>query len=891
MCNLRRNVGNKVVLPDDARPTKYAIHLVPDMVACTFTGSQDISFDVVRETSVIQLHVKDMSISPYVTFTPEGKDKLHSCEVSINTEHTICSIKFASNLPVGKGVLSMEFSGTLNDQMAGFYRSGYTDAQGNKRYMATTQLEAIDARRMFPCVDEPAAKAVFELKITAPADLSVISNMPESRRTLRTGSGGQVLQDVAFMPSPVMSSYLVACCIGQFEFVQSTTKRGTLVRVLSTPGKASLCEFALDVGVRSLEFYEEFFNLPYPLPKLDMIAVPDFAMGAMENWGLVTYREIDLLCDPATVSVARKTRLASVIAHELAHQWFGNLVTMDWWDDLWLNEGFATFMQSYCCDHLFPTWGVWNQYVADDLERALSLDGLRSSHPIQVPIPRAEDVEQVFDAISYCKGASVVRLAFNVLGAEAFREGLRQYMKAFAFSNTVTSDLWDSLQRAADAAGQTVAVAPLMKSWTEQMGYPVLTVSPSGSNFQVAQKWFVADGSHQAEDDAKKWHIPLFVNSSKMSHLMKEKLEIVTCAPGKWLKLNYGQLAPLRVIYDSPELHANLIAGISNGSLPVADRIGLLSDARAFSRSGARQVTELLQLLCAYSSEGDVDVWSALETTIGSLDRVVGTGLGRRKELSEFVISLTRSQLSKLTWDAKPSDDEAQKRLRSILLRLVGSYCSSNDTDVLDEARRRFAVYKDDQGTALLSDDTRTAVLRIVLANPVDGKSEEANWSFLKGVAENPSTSQTAKLNIYSALGSVSSTKLKTQTLNWCLTDAIKTQDFFYPMVSVRTSNDEGAELIWQWLGQNFTHVKARLAKASPSLLASVVQACSSGSITKKRAEEIQAAYGSYPTLTRTVANLVEATNASAAFVERSKGTDACKSDQFWTGLKKQLGH
>jgi aminopeptidase N len=353
-----------------------------------------------------------------------------------------------------------------------------------------------------------------------------------------------------------MSSYLVACCIGQFEFVQSTTKRGTLVRVLCTPGKARLCEFALDVGVRSLEFYEDFFDLPYPLPKMDMIGVPDFAMGAMENWGLVTYREIDLLCDPSTVSVARKTRLASVIAHELAHQWFGNLVTMDWWDDLWLNEGFATFMQSYCCDHLFPTWGVWDQYVADDLERALSLDGLRSSHPIQVPIPRAEDVEQVFDAISYCKGASVVRLAFNVLGAQVFRDGLRQYMRHFAFGNTVTSDLWQSLQLAADKSAVKVNVAPLMKSWTEQMGYPVLTVS---DDLQVRQSWFVSDGSHQPEDDQKLWQIPLFLNSDKMHALMQAKSEKVTAPALKesWLKFNFGQLAPLRVIYDSPNLLAN----------------------------------------------------------------------------------------------------------------------------------------------------------------------------------------------------------------------------------------------------------------------------------------------------------------------------------------------
>ncbi|KAF4753282.1 hypothetical protein FOZ62_008224, partial [Perkinsus olseni] len=347
----------------------------------------------------------------------------------------------------------------------------------------------------FPCVDEPERKAVYKVTITTESDLQVISNMPESSRTIFTKDSGDkavAYQTVSFMPSPNMSSYLVAFCVGEFEFVQGTTKNGTLVRVLCTPGKQAQCTFALDVGIRCLQWYEDFFGIHYPLPKLDMIAVPDFAMGAMENWGLVTYREIDLLCDADKVSVNRRSRLATVVTHELAHQWFGNLVTMEWWDGIWLNEGFATFMQYASADALFPDWGVWNSYIHESFERALALDGLRSSHPIVVPIHKAEEVEQVFDAISYMKGSAAVRQLWAVVGADKFTEGVRQYMKTHQYGNSVTDDLWKALEK---ASGQPVK--EMMDSWTDQMGYPVLEVGPrdSNGNCKVTQSWFLSDGS------------------------------------------------------------------------------------------------------------------------------------------------------------------------------------------------------------------------------------------------------------------------------------------------------------------------------------------------------------------------------------------------------------
>ena len=901
MCNKPRAKLPRTVLPDSVQPTKYAVHLQPCLKTFTFDGSQTVSMNVQSPVDKVILHAKDILVDPVVSFTGSDGKEIHSSQVTVDTLETTVTMKFPSALPVGEGSLRMRFKGTLNDQMTGFYRSGYLDLEGKKKYMGTTQMEAIDARRMFPCVDEPAAKAVFELSVTAPAELNILSNMPESKRTLRLSgeqTGNELLQDVQFMPSPKMSTYLVALCVGQFEFVQATTKRGTLVRVLATPGKAKQCDFALDVGVRCLEWYEEFFNLNYPLPKLDMIAVPDFAMGAMENWGLVTYREIDLLCDIKTVSVNRMQGLASVITHELAHQWFGNLVTMEWWDDLWLNEGFATFMQTLSADALFPEWKLWDQYITDDLDRARALDGLRSSHPVQVPIPKAEDVEQVFDDISYSKGACVVRVIYHVLGADTFKKGLQMYMRKHAYGNTVTDDLWDSLQEAAGpTAGWTVA--DLMGSWTKQMGYPVLRVKASSGNhsLEISQEWFVADGSVKPDDSKLTWMVPVFVGSSAnpsaaQLHVIKDKSCTLSLPQGldlsardAWIKLNFGEISPIRIHYESPQLAAALLKnGLSH--LSVQDRIGLLSDARALARSGRQGLPEVLSLLKAYAVRGEdnVDVWTGIESTVNNIEKIAA-GLGKSEQLSALVMALVRPQLAKIGWDPKPSDGSGDKRMRACLFRLMSSFGLSGaaDSDLRKEALRRFNEYIKDPSTTLIVDDTRTAIFRLALAAPESGDDGKAAFEFLKLLAENPTCSQTNKLNIYSALGFVKCNKLKKATLEWTLTDKLKTQDFFYPIGAVRSSNSDGQEIAWTWIKENFPKCQERLAKASPSLLASVINQACGGNVLASRADEIEASYGKIPSISRIIAQLCESIRSNASFLEREKIARSSNKHEIWT--------
>jgi len=442
-----------------------------------------IKLDVKEATDRISLHAKEINVRKV---TIDSGSKLKSKSLLLKDD--LLTLVFEDVIPAGERTLKIEFQGDHNDQMAGFYRSRYKNAKGEQKIMVSTQFEALDARRCFPCWDEPACKATFKCTLVCKTGLHALSNMPVERRSVE--KKGELTR-FEYMTTPIMSTYLLAFCVGEFDYVAGTTKNGVSIRVFAPPGRSEQGRFALDVAIRTLDIYDDFFGLPYPLPKLDMIAIMEFAAGAMENWGLVTYREVDVLIDEKNATEWQKQRVCTVVTHELAHQWFGNLVTMDWWNDLWLNEGFACWTQTWAANKVKPSYQMWDQFVSGDMARAQGLDSLRSSHPIQVPIRRAEEVEAVFDAISYSKGACVVRMCYELMGEEKFRDGLRIYMKRHQYGNSKTTDLWKAWQ---EASG--IDIPGLMASWTEKMGYPLLTVSnvQSGS-FDVNQSWFLADGT------------------------------------------------------------------------------------------------------------------------------------------------------------------------------------------------------------------------------------------------------------------------------------------------------------------------------------------------------------------------------------------------------------
>ena len=473
-----------VLLPNNVKPLRYAIHLTPDLYAYTFDGEETIDVEVLEATDTIVLNAAEMSISA-ASIMDAGNAAVDASAIELNAADETVSISFPSAIQPGPAVLRIAFTGELNDRLTGFYRSVYTRADGTFRTMATTQFEPSSARRAIPCWDEPAMKASFQLTLTVPADMDTVSNMPPTDETVDGDT-----KTVRFGESPVMSTYLLAFIVAELGMIEQQAENGTMVRVLTTPGKEEQGRFALETSVALLSYFNDYFGIPYPLEKLDHIAIPDFAAGAMENWGAITYRETALLVDPAISPAATRQRVAEVVSHEMAHMWFGDLVTMQWWDDLWLNESFASWMGDKAVDHIHPEWKMWTQFVANDTIRAFSLDGLKNSHPIEATVHTPAEVEELFDAISYSKGASIIRMLEHYLTPETFRDGLRRYLNANQYSNARTADLWEALE---DASGKPVK--SLMDTWTSQMGFPVLNVQSrheaDGVRLDVSQSRFL----------------------------------------------------------------------------------------------------------------------------------------------------------------------------------------------------------------------------------------------------------------------------------------------------------------------------------------------------------------------------------------------------------------
>uniref|UniRef100_A0A8B9Z127 Puromycin-sensitive aminopeptidase n=1 Tax=Buteo japonicus TaxID=224669 RepID=A0A8B9Z127_9AVES len=548
---------------------------------CFFLMLIKFLFQVKQATNQIVMNCADIDIIT-ASYAPEGDEEVHATGFNYQNEDEKVTLSFPSTLQKGTGTLKIDFVGELNDKMKGFYRSKYTTPTGDTRYAAVTQFEATDARRAFPCWDEPAIKATFDISLVVPKDRVALSNMNVIDR--KPYPDDENLVEVKFARTPIMSTYLVAFVVGEYDFVEARSLDGVLVRVYTPVGKAEQGKFALEVAAKTLPFYKDYFNVPYPLPKIDLIAIADFAAGAMENWGLVTYRETALLIDPKNSCSSSRQWVALVVGHELAHQWFGNLVTMEWWTHLWLNEGFASWIEYLCVDHCFPEYDIWTQFVSADYTRAQELDALDNSHPIEVSVGHPSEVDEIFDAISYSKGASVIRMLHDYIGDEDFRKGMNLYLTKFQQKNAATEDLWESLEK---ASGKPIAA--VMNTWTKQMGFPLIYVEAEQQEddkvLKLVQKKFCASGPYTGEDFPM-WMVPISICTSddptcaKMQILMdKPELTLVLkdIKPDQWVKLNLGTVGFYRTQY-SPDMLESLIPAIRDLSLPPVDRLGLQND-------------------------------------------------------------------------------------------------------------------------------------------------------------------------------------------------------------------------------------------------------------------------------------------------------------------------
>ncbi|KAH6561606.1 hypothetical protein BASA50_004477 [Batrachochytrium salamandrivorans] len=851
------STGTREVLPTTVKPSHYSLEITPNVDTFEFSGCVQISLDILEETSTVVANANELTIksASIVVVHVKTETTQTAKSITLNKAAETVTFEFETALPAGaKATLHVAYTGIHNDQMAGFYRSSYTTKEGEKKHLVVTQFEATDCRRALPSWDEPNLKATFDVKLIIDPTLCALSNMNQTKEQI-VQHGEKSLKEVSFARTPIMSTYLLAFAVGDFEFIE-TMAHPTLpadakpitCRVYTLRGQSHLGKFALDVSAKTLEYFSEYFDIAYPLPKMDMIAIPDFGAGAMENWGLVTYREIMLLVDNDT-SASVKQGVAYVVGHELAHQWFGNLVTMDWWSELWLNEGFATFVGWLATDHIFPEWKVWTQFINDDYARGMNLDGMRSSHPIEVDVQSPAEINQIFDAISYSKGASVIRMLSSFLGTDSFVQGVRAYLKKFAFSNATTLDLWAAL-----SASSGHDVAKLMYLWTRTMGYPLLSVTDETFDeakqeltVTVRQSRFLSSGNLSPKEDAESlWSVPLTIVThanphSPTRHLLEEKETKITFpyshVSGHFWKFNYKTTGFYRVNLDTKQ-QAHLGAALSANlkSFTTEDRIGIIADAFATAKAGTSSTSGALDIIKGFSEEDDYIV---LQELSGSLEGLTAILLNEPQSVLDGVAALKRQLFSAkakaMGFEYSDKEGHLTHLKRTLLIKAAAD---AKDPFFIEELTKRFHKFIAGDETALHS-NLRTTAYRTVSKNTEDESTFEALLNMYK-----TTTAVEARLMALASLGSSPNMNVVQRVLNEVVLDKelVRLQDIAYPMQSLRGSPalKEVLPIMWTFLKSNWPVLYERL-KPTLGLLGASVTICVGGQIGMEFADEVEA--------------------------------------------------
>ena len=757
-------------LPATVVPNAYRLTLTPDLGAASFTGDVAIDVAIMATTTTVVLNAAELDIIA-ATIVVDGGDSALEATVTLDPTEERAVLTFAEDLPAGPATLRLDFTGILNDKLHGFYRSTFTDEAGKDHVIATTQMESTDARRAFPCFDEPEFKATFEITLVVDEHLAAFSNSPVAEETAELGGKKRV----HFAPTMVMSTYLVAFVVGPLEHTDPVDVGGVPLRIVHPLGKGHLTAFALDVGAHALRFFTEYFGIPYPGDKVDMVAIPDFAAGAMENLGCITYRESLLLVDPTTAARSELERVADVICHEMAHMWFGDLVTMKWWNGIWLNEAFATFMEVLAVDAYRPEWQRWVSFGVER-EAAMAVDGLHATRPVEFPVGRPEEAEGMFDVLTYQKGGSVLRMLEQFIGPDVFREGIHDYLVTHSYANTETRDLWDALEH---SSGRPVA--RIMDTWINQGGYPLIAVGDDGS---LAQQPFSYSGAPGGAIGSH-WQVPVLHRSLGAADQWPDAL-LLTAVPnagtgGDDVLVNAGGSGYYRVAY-SAERVVHLADRL--GDLAPLERYNLVSDTWAATLAGHARVADLLRLAKALadSGEGDPSVWSVVIGALGLFDRIVPDE--GRPVLATAVRQLLWPMAASLGWEQRESDDDRTPSLRSAVLRTLGTIGA--DPGVRAEAASRFAGRQ----AVPLHGDIASAVLDIVAAG--GGVDEyEAYLAHYKS----PATPQEENRYL-DALASFSDATLAERTFDLAMTD-VRSQDAPF-LIRLLLVNRQAGPATWE---------------------------------------------------------------------------------------------
>jgi puromycin-sensitive aminopeptidase len=810
MCQKYHSAGSSRVekafrLPKNVVPSNYAIELTPDLELFTFSGKVAIEVDVLAPVSEIKINTKELEISSF--YATDAGDTRHNGKVSIDDESEIATVSFSGQLGAGKWTLHSTFTGILNNKLKGFYRSIWTDSEGKKHTIATTQFESTDARRSFPCFDEPEFKATFDITLIVPEQLTALSN----GAITASAPTGNNKKRISYERTMKMSTYLVAFCIGEFVSSQPVLVNGIEVRIWSVPGKEHMTAFPLAAAAFATDFYEKYFEIPYPGgKKIDHIAIPDFASGAMENLGLITYRETSLLLNENTATQAERKRVAEVVLHELAHMWFGDLVTMKWWNGLWLNESFATFMENLCLSHWKPEWKIWDDF-GQSRAAAFRVDALHSTHPIESPVNHPDEVAALFDVISYEKGCSVLFQLHQFIGAETFRRGIAAYLKKHSYGNTETHDLWDALEDScklidsnSTVTAGTVPVRKLMDAWVFTAGHPVVEATLADMN------GFVKLSQHPFKflpNDAETlWPVPITLRVkvrgvvSEKKFLLETAQQVVYIGDDfDWVVINAGGSGFYRVTYDKA-LAAKLTAQVQQ-HLSAIERFNLLNDSWACVKAGLLPTTDYLDMVKLFASEEDPNVWASILGSLSNLHSLVkdAEGAPHRSTLHSVVRDLVAPILTKLTYVCAEGESTQTSQLRGSIISALGTI--GNDSVVQQQAAMLFDSWLVDKQAV---DANIVPAIVGILAH----KGNEQRYDQFSDIANKATSPQEVQRFLFS-LARFSDQKLLAKTIAKCLTDDVRTQDAPSLFASL-LGNEISSGDAWNFLKEHWVDMVAR---------------------------------------------------------------------------------
>ncbi len=772
------DTGSDFRLPKTVTPRRYDLRLIPDLTQFTFAGDESVAIVVNSPTSEIVLNALELDIDR--VSVERGKTSLiGKAELDPKKERAI--LRFDRALEPGEWTLHIAFRGILNDKLHGFYRSQYQDASGKTHTAATTQFESTDARRAFPCWDEPELKASYKVTLVVDQGLTAISN---ARAESEKPSSIKGKKEVIFADTIVMSTYLVAFIVGEFD-ATAPVDAGTPLRVVHVPGKDNLTPFAKEIGSFSLKYFANYYGVPYPGDKVDLIAIPDFASGAMENLGAITFRETALLVDEKSASRAELERVADVVSHENAHMWFGDLVTMKWWNGIWLNEAFATFMEMLAVDKWKPHWRRWDSFSVSRAA-AMAIDGLKSTRPIEFTVNSPEDARAMFDVLTYEKGASVLRMLEQYMGEEEFRKGIGAYLKKHEYANAETTDLWDALEESSKQP-----VRKMMDSWIFQPGFPIIRAEAGadGTSLKVGQRRFflLPDGS---END-QLWHVPLMIRAKTDRGIITKKIvlterEATIPLDGKceWALLNEGGHGFYRVNYN-PALLQSITHNLS--ALQPIERFGLVNDTWAATVAGLSPLSEFLKMARLFTNETDINAWRALIGAFNYLDMIVSDS--DRPALAAEVRRIVGPAFARLGWEPKPGEDELTRQLRGVLIAVLGTF--GEDSEVRAKAAQLYTLWDDDPSKA--DRDIAPALVSVLAYSGNAGRYDEFKKKF-----KSARTPQEEQRYLF-ALANFRDKALLRKTAEMSLDGEVRTQNAPYLMNSLLL-NTSGRYEAWDFI-------------------------------------------------------------------------------------------